>query len=109
MSRLLLLFFWWCVVLRDLHSFPTRRSSDLSPATLRNVMADLEEAGYLAQPHASAGRVPTDRKSTRLNSSHVKNSYAVCCLQKKKQGPYRPSSLAAACPYVLLAVYPLWP
>jgi heat-inducible transcriptional repressor len=33
----------------------------LSPATLRNVMADLEEAGYLAQPHASAGRVPTDK------------------------------------------------
>ncbi len=34
---------------------------DLSPATLRNVMADLEDAGYLAQPHTSAGRVPTRR------------------------------------------------
>src|SRR5262245_6994121 len=33
----------------------------LSPATLRNVMADLEELGYLAQPHTSAGRVPTDK------------------------------------------------
>jgi heat-inducible transcriptional repressor len=33
----------------------------LSPATIRNVMADLEEMGYLAQPHASAGRIPTDR------------------------------------------------
>src|SRR5436305_8940005 len=33
----------------------------LSPASLRNVMADLEDAGYLAQPHTSAGRVPTDR------------------------------------------------
>jgi heat-inducible transcriptional repressor len=33
---------------------------DLSPATIRNVMADLEEQGYLAQPHASAGRVPTE-------------------------------------------------
>ena len=31
----------------------------LSPATLRNVMADLEEAGVLEQPHVSAGRVPT--------------------------------------------------
>ena len=31
----------------------------LSPATIRNIMADLEEAGYLAQPHTSAGRVPT--------------------------------------------------
>ena len=31
----------------------------VSPATVRNVMADLEEMGYLAQPHTSAGRVPT--------------------------------------------------
>src|SRR3982751_285783 len=31
----------------------------LSAATIRNVMADLEELGYLAQPHTSAGRVPT--------------------------------------------------
>jgi heat-inducible transcriptional repressor len=34
---------------------------DLSPATIRNVLADLEDLGYLAQPHTSAGRVPTDR------------------------------------------------
>ncbi len=33
----------------------------LSPATIRNVMADLEDMGFLLQPHASAGRVPTDR------------------------------------------------
>jgi len=33
----------------------------LSPATVRNIMADLEEMGYLHQPHASAGRVPTDK------------------------------------------------
>ncbi|HZS33821.1 MAG TPA: heat-inducible transcriptional repressor HrcA [Methylomirabilota bacterium] len=33
----------------------------LSPATIRNTMADLEDAGYLAQPHTSAGRVPTDK------------------------------------------------
>lgn len=32
---------------------------DLSAATIRNVLADLEDAGYLAQPHASAGRLPT--------------------------------------------------
>ena len=32
----------------------------LSPATIRNVMADLEELGYLSHPHTSAGRVPTD-------------------------------------------------
>ncbi len=34
---------------------------DLSPASIRNVLADLEEMGYLRQPHTSAGRVPTDR------------------------------------------------
>jgi heat-inducible transcriptional repressor len=33
----------------------------LSAATLRNVMADLEEMGYLTHPHTSAGRVPTDK------------------------------------------------
>ncbi|MFW5875274.1 MAG: heat-inducible transcriptional repressor HrcA [Myxococcota bacterium] len=37
-----------------------RYGINLSPASVRNVLADLEEAGYLAQPHTSAGRVPTD-------------------------------------------------
>src|SRR5258708_3830830 len=32
---------------------------DLSPATIRNVMADLEEAGLISSPHTSAGRIPT--------------------------------------------------
>lgn len=32
----------------------------LSPATIRNIMSDLEEMGYLRQPHTSAGRIPTD-------------------------------------------------
>jgi heat-inducible transcriptional repressor len=34
---------------------------DLSPASIRNVMADLEEMGFIASPHTSAGRVPTAR------------------------------------------------
>ncbi|HYA26453.1 MAG TPA: heat-inducible transcriptional repressor HrcA [Thermodesulfovibrionales bacterium] len=34
---------------------------NLSPATIRNIMADLEEMGFLIQPHTSAGRVPTDK------------------------------------------------
>jgi heat-inducible transcriptional repressor len=34
---------------------------DLSPATIRNVMADLEELGFVASPHTSAGRIPTPR------------------------------------------------
>lgn len=37
------------------------RSLALSPATVRNVMADLAEDGYLAQPHTSAGRIPTGK------------------------------------------------
>jgi heat-inducible transcriptional repressor len=38
-----------------------RFSLGLSPATIRNIMADLEEMGLLTQPHTSAGRVPTDQ------------------------------------------------
>src|SRR5580700_5084347 len=37
------------------------RSLTLSPATIRNVMADLADDGYLAQPHTSAGRIPTGK------------------------------------------------
>jgi heat-inducible transcriptional repressor len=36
-----------------------RMGQALSPATIRNIMADLEEMGFLAQPHTSAGRIPT--------------------------------------------------
>lgn len=38
-----------------------RRGFKLSSATLRNVLAELEEEGFLAQPHTSAGRIPTDK------------------------------------------------
>jgi len=38
-----------------------RHGLSLSPATVRNVMADLEEMGFLVSPHTSAGRVPTDK------------------------------------------------
>jgi heat-inducible transcriptional repressor len=38
-----------------------RRHDALSAASIRNVMADLDEAGYLSQPHTSAGRVPTEK------------------------------------------------
>ena len=34
---------------------------DLSPATIRNVMADLEAYGFVASPHTSAGRIPTPK------------------------------------------------
>ncbi len=38
-----------------------RRNEALSPASIRNVMSDLADEGYLAQPHTSAGRVPTEK------------------------------------------------
>ena len=36
---------------------------NLSSATIRNEMADLEELGYIVQPHTSAGRIPSDKGS----------------------------------------------
>jgi heat-inducible transcriptional repressor len=42
-------------------SIARRRGDALSAASIRNVMADLDEAGYLSQPHTSAGRVPTEK------------------------------------------------
>ncbi len=45
-------------------------SEGLSPATVRNIIADLEEAGYLEQPHTSAGRVPSD-KGYRFYVDHI--------------------------------------
>src|SRR5207249_8475479 len=72
---------------RHLHSFPTRRSSDLSAPTRR------ARSGHSPKPArvtvtvsratSTAATSPRDRKSTRLNSSHVSISYAVFCLKKK--------------------------
>src|SRR4030042_912335 len=33
----------------------------ISPATVRNIMSDLEESGFIDHPHTSAGRIPTDK------------------------------------------------
>ncbi|PFG20024.1 heat-inducible transcriptional repressor HrcA [Serinibacter salmoneus] len=41
-------------------SLVERHNLGVSPATIRNDMAALEDAGYIAQPHTSAGRIPTD-------------------------------------------------
>src|SRR5690349_23077715 len=94
---------------RDLHSFPTRRSSDLGAqrgARCLHALGPLVGAGVVRQasralrladrrrPHETPGvavlgqrrgAVGADRKSTRLNSSHVEISYAVFCLKKKKK------------------------
>src|SRR5437660_7195242 len=83
----------------DRHSFPTRRSSDLLPdGKLNPIMAEARARGVIFAVGHGAGSfwfrnaVPAvkqglDRKSTRLNSSHAAISYAVFCLQKKKQPP----------------------
>src|SRR5205807_10380682 len=91
---------------RHLHSFPTRRSSDLVPGqgiraevdgvaviignsrmlpqgVMLVVSHDLEAAGKTLLYVERAGEIIGDRKSTRLNSSHLVISYAVFCLKKK--------------------------
>src|SRR5206468_11510918 len=84
---------------RPLHSFPTRRSSDLTARVrclhIRDVrrrlppivLVDEEETGLsiLHRREQSAATDAEDRKSTRLNSSHDQISYAVFCLKKKKK------------------------
>src|ERR671926_463617 len=42
-------------------SVARERKDHLSPASVRNVMADLCDEGYLSQPHTSAGRIPTEK------------------------------------------------
>jgi heat-inducible transcriptional repressor len=54
----------------------------LSPASLRNVMADLEDLGYLAQPHTSAGRIPTDR-GYRFFINHLMTSRALSARERE--------------------------
>jgi len=46
-----------------------RRSDSLSPASIRNVMGDLADEGFLSQPHTSAGRVPTEKAFRRYVAS----------------------------------------
>ena len=62
-------------------------SQGLSPATIRNIMSDLEEMGYLYQPHTSAGRVPTDKGyrfyvGTLIEGSNLPNDERRIILQE---------------------------
>src|SRR5690349_22470166 len=79
-------FFFSCYVHhRDLHSFPTRRSSDLEPE--RRIRRACIRLSRQRAARLGLSNLPTssDRKSTRLNSSHVEISYAVFCLKKKRK------------------------
>src|SRR5207253_10791161 len=86
---------------RHLHSFPTRRSSDLLGVTFEATSVSPEDAALVlprpsslarscarAAPVSLSRALVLDRKSTRLNSSHVAISYAVFCLKKKINPPY---------------------
>src|SRR5439155_25717990 len=80
------LIYLWYIDLQDLASFPTRRSSDLrryraaatSPAMSQRLGHERQHVRIVR----AAARARADRKSTRLNSSHVANSYAGFCLKK---------------------------
>src|SRR5438874_7140864 len=73
----------------QLHSFPTRRSSDLGlvcqPLRLARGSVICIYHGIVVLGKCKL----QDRKSTRLNSSHVEISYAVFCLKKKRTSHYR--------------------
>src|SRR5437899_5020328 len=88
---------------RDLHSFPTRRSSDLphTPGTRQSPSREITGIQAVVQHRRSEedsiDRLPSyfpDRKSTRLNSSHLGISYAVFCLKKKRNDGRDPRSKA---------------
>src|SRR5438045_9788634 len=75
---------------RDLHSFPTRRSSDLEWKCDCARGSDCPGGfcfGRRRDDYSSHLSCLQDRKSTRLNSSHLGISYAVFCLKKKKLPP----------------------
>src|SRR5438034_9643865 len=91
-----LFFFYWTGPHRHLHSFPTRRSSDLGTVPSPNhawprghafssdAIRSRSTTTAMSSQAQPQPRQVTDRKSTRLNSSHTVISYAVFCLKKKK-------------------------
>src|SRR5262245_64495184 len=86
---------------RDLPSFPTRRPSDLY-STDEDLALTINAPGVLANDTDAEGSTlsavlaRTDRKSTRLNSSHLGISYAVFCLKKKKITSNKQNELTSA-------------
>jgi heat-inducible transcriptional repressor len=73
---------------------------DLSPATIRNIMADLEEMGYVASPHTSAGRIPTPRGyrifvDTLLTVQHIDEHAVESRMRMPNQQPQKIISNAA--------------
>jgi heat-inducible transcriptional repressor len=70
---------------------------DLSPATIRNVMSDLEEMGLIVSPHTSAGRIPTPRGyrifvDTLMTVQHIDQNKVESALQPRSQ-PEQPGRI----------------
>jgi heat-inducible transcriptional repressor len=63
----------------------------LSPASVRNIMSDLEEAGYIDHPHTSAGRIPTDKGyrfyvDSLMDIQQLKNSEKAFIREQLEEG-----------------------
>src|SRR5882724_8893114 len=65
-------------------SIARRRGDSLSAASVRNIMADLDEEGYLHQPHTSAGRIPTEKAFRSYVQSLTLRRMATFELEKLK-------------------------
>jgi heat-inducible transcriptional repressor len=66
--------------------FIAKRWGSLSPASIRNTMADLDEEGYLSQPHTSAGRVPTEKAFRSYVQSLTLRRMAAAELERLREG-----------------------
>ncbi len=65
------------------------RHLDLSPATIRNILSELEEEGYLTHPHTSAGRIPTQR-GYRYFVDHLMNEIHILKEERERiQSEYK--------------------
>src|SRR6266480_5582850 len=77
------------VLAREIPLFATQAGSSLWRSSLLEIRSrrppDTSEGSRCTCAHGPAAGVPQDRKSTRLNSSHMSISYAVFCLKKKKK------------------------
>ena len=65
------------------HTITEEFNLDVSPATVRNILAELEEQGYLTHPHTSAGRIPTQR-GYRYYVDHLMNEIELLEGEKKR-------------------------
>ncbi|KAG0318722.1 hypothetical protein BGZ97_003354 [Linnemannia gamsii] len=79
---------------------------ELSPATIRNVMSDLEECGLIMSPHTSAGRIPTPRAyrlfvDTMLVAQPLTDDAQVESMVRTRLQPGEPAKLVAAAASVL--------